>query len=102
MKSELPVIYGRISQLIANRRGYAIINNLCTLTYYTEDEFGRKCDEMMIVFRHVSGVPDGVGFPIKSRKVDEIISEIQDYTVTYFQKIVDRVVDDLGRGVASE
>lgn len=101
MNSERHLIEGRISQLIANGNGYCQINNLCTLTYCKEGVNGRPMDYMVVIFRHISGVPDATGYDIKSRKVDDIIKEIQDYTVQYMQKVVNQVVADLGEGIPS-
>lgn len=56
---------------------------------------------MLLIFRHISGVPDGTGYDIKSRKVADIIAEIQDYTVHYMQKVVNQVVADLEEGIPS-
>lgn len=101
MNSEKHLIEGRISQLIARGNGYCQINNLCTLTYCKEDVNGRPVDNMMVIFRHISGVPDGTGYDIKSRIVAGIIMEIQDKTVLYMQKVTNQVIADLEEGIPS-
>lgn len=101
MSNEKHLIEGRISQLIANGNGYCQINNLCTLTYCKEDVNGRPVDNMMVIFRHISGVPDGIGYDINSRIVAGIIMEIQDYTVQYMQKVTNQVIADLEEGISS-
>lgn len=101
MNNEKHLIEGRISQLIANGNGYCQINNLCNLTYCTEDVNGRPINRMILIFRHVSGVPDSIGYDIKSRKVTDIIAEIQDYTVLYMQRVTNQVIADLEDGIPS-
>lgn len=101
MSSDKYLIQGRISQLIARGNGYCQINNLCNLTYCKEDVNGRPIDNMIVIFRHISGVPDGTGYDIKSRKAADIIAEIQDYTVQYMQNVTNQVIADLEEGIPS-
>lgn len=101
MNSDKHLIEGRISQLIAKGNGYCQINNLCSLTYCKKDVNGRTLDDMMVIFRHISGVAGGRSYDIKSRVVAGIIMEIQDYTVQYMQKVTNQVIADLEDGIPS-
>ena len=100
MMTESPVLKARISQLIALGRGFTRINNICTLVYYTNDELGRSCDNMTLIFDHISGI-SACGYDIQSRVYNEIIEEIASYTKLYLSRVSDQLIIDLMNGYSS-
>lgn len=90
----------RISQLLTMGRGYARINNISTLAYLTEDCFGRPCDDLTLIFDHISGIPSK-GYPISARTYKGIIEQIQECTALYLLDVADCVILDLDEGIAS-
>lgn len=90
----------RISQLLARGRGYTRLNNISSLAYITEDCLGRPCDDLTLIFDHISAIP-AKGYTITARTYKGIIEQVKECTALYMLDVTDRLILDLDEGISS-